>query len=329
MKEEDIRPNHLVAENQILLQRDIDKIIEEKENFVVVPCPACDSKNHKSIFEKQNFNFVICKDCETVFINPRPSQILLKNFYENSGCIKHWKNIFKATEDIRRKEIFAPRAQTVVELAKKFDNDYKLLVDVGAGFGTFCEEIKTYNIFKKIIAIEPSHELADVCRTKNLEIHETFIENTTLKDVSVLTNFELIEHLFNPKDFVMACKESLNKNGLFIITTPNVKGFDMITLGKQAPSFQGPNHLNYFNPKSITILLERFGFKVLEILTPGKLDAEIVRKNVLTGNLNLDEYPFFKRIFLEDWNTLGSNFQKFLIDNKLSSHMWVVAQNHS
>jgi len=327
LKEEDIRPTHLITENQILLQRDIDKIIEKKDNFIVVPCPACDSKKFKSIFEKQNFNFVICEDCQTIFINPRPSQVLLNNFYENSECIKHWKNIFKETESIRRKEIFVSRAQTVVELAKKFHNDFKLLVDVGAGFGTFCEEIKKYDVFKKIVAIEPSHDLAEVCRSKNLEIQETFIEHTKLKNVSVLTNFELIEHLFNPKDFVVACKESLNKNGLFIITTPNVKGFDMITLGKQASSFQGPNHLNYFHPKSITILLERAGFEVLEILTPGKLDVEIVRKNVLTGNLNLDDYPFLKRIFLEDWNTLGSNFQKFLIDNKLSSHMWIVAKN--
>lgn len=329
MLEDDIRPSKLIAENQKLLQNDIKEIMKNKEEFVEIPCPACNSHKYESIFDKQEFNFVKCIDCETVFINPRPTRDMLRNFYEKSECIKHWKNIFKESEDIRRKDIFSQRANTIIKLLKKFQLHHNLLVDIGAGFGTFCEEIKKQNFFNKIVAVEPSHDLANVCRQKNLDVKEDFIENMSLNGVSVITSFELIEHLFNPEEFVIACKKSLEKDGLFIITTPNVKGFDMITLGKHVESFQGPNHLNYFHPKSISILLEKCGFEVLEILTPGKLDAEIVRKKVLEGTFSLDNQPFLKRILIEEWTPLGSHFQNFLTDHHLSSHMWVVAKNNS
>jgi 2-polyprenyl-3-methyl-5-hydroxy-6-metoxy-1,4-benzoquinol methylase/ribosomal protein S27E len=326
MKEDDIRPAELMLENQKLRKEDALELINKKSDFVTVSCPACDSDNYQDVFEKEGFNFVICKDCESYFINPRPTPNMLNSFYENSRCLKHWNTLYSKTESARKNEIFIPRTNSVLEICKKFHVNNDTILDVGAGFGTFCEEIQSRQFFKKVIAVEPSNDLANACRQKGIDVIEKPIEDIDLDPVDVITNFELIEHLYYPKQFVQSCAKSLTKNGLFILTTPNIKGFDLATLGMLSTNIAGPNHLNYFNPDSLSKLLENCGFKVVEILTPGKLDAELVRKKFLEGELDPQKLPFLKQILIDKWEKLGSNFQQFLIDNGLSSHLWIVAQ---
>ena len=136
----------------------------------------------------------------------------------------------------------------------------------------------------------------------------------------------MIEHLYCPKDFLVSCKRVLPSGGLLILTTPNIKGFDLLVSGKDAQNVDGPNHLNYFHPKSLSCLLQQIGFEVIEVLTPGKLDAELVRKKILNGGLDVSNQPFLKQVLIDNWETAGEAFQQFLADNKLSSHMWIVAK---
>jgi SAM-dependent methyltransferase len=199
-------------------------------------------------------------------------------------------------------------------------------VDVGAGFGTFGEEMKRVGFFDRVIAVEPAPGLAATCRSKGLEVIEEPIEKVTLAKATVVTCFELIEHLFSPEQFLRACGRVLSKDGLLILTTPNIAGFDLRLLGAISENIDAPEHLNYYHPASLRRLLERCGFLVVEILTPGRLDAELVRKKALAGLVDLTNSPFLRRVLLDDWETLGGPFQDFLAEQGLSSHMWAVAR---
>ena len=148
---------------------------------------------------------------------------------------------------------------------------------------------------------------------ENLEINENF-------DVAVA--FEVIEHIFNPKNFVKKISAILNKGGILMLTFPNWEGFDISVLRENSVAVDH-EHLNHFTANSITVMLNEIGFKVLEISTPGELDVDIVSKTVQKENLKLD--PFLKKLCIDKKDTLGENFQSFLKENKLSSHMMVVA----
>ncbi|MFH1843259.1 MAG: class I SAM-dependent methyltransferase, partial [bacterium] len=131
--------------------------------------------------------------------------------------------------------------------------------------------------------------------------------------------------LFDPLAFVTACRDQLTPGGLLVLTCPNGLGFDVATLGEVADTVT-PEHLNYFNPQSLALLMQRGGLELLEVFTPGKLDAEIVRKKVLAGQFALDGQPFLQRVLFDEWEQLGEPFQRFLADNGLSSHQWLVAR---
>ena len=76
-------------------------------------------------------------------------------------------------------------------------------------------------------------------------------------------------------------------------------GFDIRLLKNKSDTIDH-EHLNYFNPFSMSLLLKNCGYRVLEIFTPGKLDAELVRKKILSGDFVLEkEDEFIKHVFSE------------------------------
>jgi 2-polyprenyl-3-methyl-5-hydroxy-6-metoxy-1,4-benzoquinol methylase len=328
VKVEEIRREEYVEEYVRLHVRDVEEMLSRRDSFVRVPCPACEAKTEAEKFEKSGFRFVECAACGTLFVNPRPDAAELERFYSTAKSFALYNSkIFPASEGVRRRSIFAPRAERVKKLFEAHSRGRPgILIDVGAGFGTFCEEAAKLGFFRKVVAIEPSAGLAETCRRKRLEVIESPVESARFEPASVVTCFELIEHLFDPSAFVRACARVLSEDGVLIVTTPNVHGFDLETLGPLSENVDAPEHLNYFHPASLTALLKRSGFTVCETLTPGKLDAELVRMKALSGKLDLSSQPFLKRVLLDEWDRLGAPFQEFLAGVGYSSHLWVVAR---
>lgn len=325
MKEADIRPENLVAENLRLYYEDIMAMMIGREGFVEVPCPVGCVNAPIPEFVKDGFEHVRCATCDTLYISPRPTFDMLMDYYRTARSIKHWNDvIFPATEEARRRDIFNPRAQDILNICYNYKlKNNELLVDVGAGFGTFCLEInRSRRHFKRVVAVEPSPELAESCRSKGLEVLEGAIEAVDLEAASVITAFELVEHLFCPRKFIEDCHRALVKDGLLILTTPNIKGFDLAMLGEKSTNVGGPNHLQFFHPESLVHLLEALGFEVIKWGTPGKLDAEIVLKQIVQEGF--DAGPFLGSMLKE----VGPReaFQRFLVESRCSSHMMMVAR---
>ncbi|MBU2499791.1 class I SAM-dependent methyltransferase, partial [bacterium] len=88
----------------------------------------------------------------------------------------------------------------------------------------------------------------------------------------------------------------------------------------------GLEHVNMFHPESLAVLLERCGFTVESCATPGRLDADLVRQQILDGRFDAVGHPFLRRVLVEDWDRLGGPFQGFLRDHGLSSNMVVTAR---
>ncbi len=327
--ESEIRPKDLEAGQKIAIQNDINNLLSKKGDFVEVDCPACGEKNKNEKFNKNGFSYTDCKNCNTFYLNPRPTEKIIEEFLEHSENYKYWsKYIFPTSAEVRRKKIFIPRVERILELCQKYGVRQDFLLEVGAGYGIFCEELNKKKVFKKVVGVEPSPTLAEICRDKGVETIETTIEKAAggIKErFNVVVNFEVIEHLFSPREFIIACKKLLKPGGLFIVTCPNSEGFDVVTLGVGSDTVDH-EHLNYFNPDSLATLLQKCGFEVIEKMTPGKLDADIVRNKILDGSYDITNQPFLKKVLVDEWENLGEPFQKFLSDNNLSSNMWLVAK---
>ena len=328
LREADIRPDELMAEQARRYQADVDRLVARRSEFVDVPCPACGAEGGAPRWKKYGLDYLDCDACATVYMTPRPAPALLDEYYRTSENYQYWTEvIFPASESARREKIFAPRAERVADIARRLGKAQGVLVDVGAGFGTFCEEVRRVGAFDRVIALEPEPNLAAACRTKGLEVVESPVEHARLPvdRVDVLTNFEVIEHLFDPRAFLAQCSGLIAPGGLLVVTCPNAQGFDVQVLGEASATVDA-EHLNYFHPASLGALFEASGFEVVESHTPGRLDAELVRRRVLAGEFDLAAQPFLRQVLIDDWDRVGDAFQDFLAANGLSSNMWLVGR---
>jgi 2-polyprenyl-3-methyl-5-hydroxy-6-metoxy-1,4-benzoquinol methylase len=330
LREEQIRPDELMAEQARRYEADISRLLASRDRFVEVACPACEATDSRAKWTKYELSFVECAACETVYMNPRPGPELLEDYYANSENYEYWSRVvFPASEDARREKIFRPRAERIVEIARRHGVESGAVVDIGAGFGSFCQEVKRIGHFDRVVAIEPEPHLAAACRERGLEVIEAPVERAEIGGgADVVTSFEVIEHLFSPAEFISKCKGILPPGGLFVLTCPNGKGFDVLELGAGS-SVVDTEHLNYFHPASLGQLLEWHDFEVVEVQTPGMLDAELVRKAVLAGEKDLSSQPFLQRVLIDEWEQLGAGFQRYLAEAGLSSNQWVVARRGS
>lgn len=323
-KESDIRDLNVLNTYLRLVKNDSKKILSDPNNFTPIDPSDWGLGECTNEFVKDGYQYQICKDTGALFVNPRPKFSVLSEFYKNSNSSDFWvTKFFLPKIEARRENIFMPRAKYIYNY---FNNIKSLkIADIGAGFGLFIDELLKFDNNLYIEAIEPSAEMAKIIREKNIIVHEQMLEDISNASgkYDLLTAFELFEHLYDPQNFLKDCYNLLNPGGTLFFTTLNSAGFDILTLWEKSKSIFPPHHLNFFNPKSIKILLTRIGFCDIQIETPGELDVDIVRNQVKQGNFIPDR---FLATVLKQNDKVLSNFQTFLRGNNLSSHMRIIAK---
>lgn len=316
MKEKEIRPQSIFKKYLSLARQDAYNIFKNSKKKQI-NCFACNGKS-KKIFLKFGFTYCECINCKTIFVNPRPIEKYFREFYTKGKSVKYWSNTFyKKTAKNRKEKLWKRKAEIILN---KIDKDIEL-VDIGGGYGIFAEVVKE-NYKNPITIIEPNKELACINRKKGFNVIEKFIEDVQKKDLSknkkCFLSFELFEHLFDPKDMVKKLYKIMKKGDLFCFTTLSGLGFDIQVLKDNSKSVFPPHHLNFFNPNSVEQMLKKIGFKNINVETPGQLDVDIV----------LNDLPKCKDQFIQSFiprlnDKQIMEFQKMIVDTKLSSHMWV------
>lgn len=323
MLEKDIRPESLFDKYIDLSRQDIIKIFYRKKKERI-KCPVCRIFG-KFYFRKDSFDYDICRNCSSIYNSPRASSGTFKKYYSNSVSTKFWSNVFyKRTSQKRIKMIWQPKAKLTASFFDKSRTDN--LIDIGAGYGLFLDEIKK-NTNLRTYAIEPSGSMVNALNSKGHICINGYVEDLAKKDIPLGNNFftcfEVLEHVHDTNFFLKKINSFLKKNEMLLLTTLSGKGLDIDVLGKSSKSIQPPYHINFFNPYSIKILLEKNNYKVINIQTPGKLDI-----NILENNYSKIKNNFWKTFIKNSSFSEKKNMQKFLVRNNLSSHMLVVAKKN-
>jgi 2-polyprenyl-3-methyl-5-hydroxy-6-metoxy-1,4-benzoquinol methylase len=329
--EDDIRPRRLRDAQRIAMTNDIARLQARRAEFVSVRCPACDGDDSMPAFGKYGFSYVRCRACRTIFMTPRPTPAIMKRYYEESENYRCWaEQIFPSSEMARRDRIHAPRLQRLIGACRTHGHAGGTLVEIGPGFGTFLGLAARCGFFHRVVGIEPNPDMASACGARGLEILQMQIESVTPSHIvaNTVAAFEVIEHLFNPRTFLELCRTLLAPGGMLAISCPNGEGFDVALLGAQSPAID-PEHVNLFNPRSLERLVLSCGFDILEIATPGRLDAEIVREAALNGRIDLKSNALLQHLLIDAWDAMGASFQQFLAEHRLSSHMTLLAKKRN
>lgn len=144
------------------------------------------------------------------------------------------------------------------------------LLDFGCGAGTFlrCARARGW----QVTGVEGSAPAAAHARSTGLEIREGVIENLSLTGAfDVVTAFQAIEHFADPVAFLQSVQTLLKPGGLFVLTTPDRRGFLGRLMGKRWFGYFNDEHVFFYDARSLQATLEKAGFTAVEVTRePGR-----------------------------------------------------------
>lgn len=101
-----------------------------------------------------------------------------------------------------------------------------------------------------------------------------FIAQSGLVDVVIST--EVIEHIYDPKEFLRSCFVLLKPSGILVITTPYhgyLKNLMLALFGKMDRHFTAlwdHGHIKFWSRKTLTTALTEIGFRNVEFAGSGR-----------------------------------------------------------
>lgn len=322
MKEEEIRPHAVFDEYLRLAALDSEKYFAEHE-MQAIRCPACGDSGVPQ-FVKHRFTYECCPACDTLFVSPRPPAGAFQCYYRESESARFFATTFyKLTATARREKLWRPKAERVREaLIRRGAAEYSV-IDIGGGYGIFASEYQAI-AGSDVTVIEPGPELARICRESGLRVIEEFLEKIAPDQLGqgpkAFVSFELFEHLHDPEHFLTQLTTLMRPGDLFIFTTLSGVGVDIQALWENSKAIS-LQHLNFFNPRSIRLLLERTGLAVTEVTTPGQLDIDI-----LANNKEQIRDRFWRTFVDHASREERDQWQLFVAEQGWSSHMSVVCE---
>jgi SAM-dependent methyltransferase len=326
MKEHEIRPEALLNRYLELSSLDAVKCFGDALRLVV-DCVACGGTQSTHQFEKDGFAYTRCAGCGTLFQSPRPSISAFEAFYRQSESSRYWAEVFfPAVAEIRREKIFRPRVERLARVCDEKGISVDSLIDVGAGYGIFLDEWRRRLPQTKALAVEPSASLARECRSKGFPVVEEIVENVVGYDNSadLVTCFEVLEHVYDPLDFVLVLKRLARPGGYVFVSTLGIDGFDLQVLWDKSSQISPPHHINFLSVQGFEHLFQRAGLVDITVSTPGQLDVDIVRNAVKRDPTLLDDQRFLQNLLADD--NKAAAFQRFLAEQRMSSHVWVIGR---
>ncbi len=258
--------------------------------IVYEQCPCCITPDLRPYGEKANFRFQMCNQCRFVFVNPRPDASALIAYYGTAGG--HGINSVTSTEEAQSREASFPNstidALRIMKHVRKMIPDAISLLDVGAGYGYFSKEAIDVG-FIDVVALEFDEDACRICKDISgvSPISDSFESFESPRDsFDCILMSQVLEHASDIRLWIDRSRSLLTPNGVLVVAVPNFASFLATALKIKDPFVIPPDHLNYFNGRALSRLVEKSGFEVLRIETVSR-----VRPDILTTRLPIRNEP--------------------------------------
>lgn len=221
-------------------------------------------KPHKIKFEMTML--YKCSNCSHMQIEKRVNDEIYAEEYNVD--YSSWKQMQDTNDNYFKK---------MVSLLENNDN----ILEVGCGDGRSLEQAKKY--FKNIYGIEPAIKQAEIARKRfsdpnDVVITDFFTENSKLpKMFNAFYSKMVFEHLENPLEILKNVYNYLVPGAIGWLNVPNGQKIYSENLW-QLFSFV---HLQYYTPTSLTYMLNKTGFDIIEMDTHEDSEGEIYDIDVI------------------------------------------------
>tara|TARA_R110000782_G_scaffold57258_28_gene119837 strand:- start:3473 stop:4441 length:969 start_codon:yes stop_codon:yes gene_type:complete len=238
-----------------------------------VGCPLCGSADSSAIIEptqriddpkklygaasgiRGTQRIVRCNACSMMYESPRLSEEAIVSGYASADDAGH------DSQHAMRVKSFA---WSLKRFGKWLPKPPATILDVGTAGGAFLEAARDFGYTPS--GIEPSEYLTNAARDRGFDVRAgTLSDGLFAGDTfDVVSMWDVIEHLCDPKDAVRGVHDRLKPGGVFLLNFPDSGTWQAKLAGKRFWWLLSV-HVSYFTKRTMRRLLEESGFKVEKI----------------------------------------------------------------
>jgi 2-polyprenyl-3-methyl-5-hydroxy-6-metoxy-1,4-benzoquinol methylase len=194
------------------------------------------------------------------------------------------------------------------------------ILDIGAGIGAFLNEMKQKGW--DIEGVEPDYGARQQARNLfAIDLKPTpELNQLPHGSYDAITLWHVLEHVEPLQDYVAQLKKLLTPNGRIFIAVPNYTSLDADLYGNRWAAYDVPRHLYHFTPRSIEVLVEKHGMKIIT-RKPMWFDAFYI--SLLSSKYRTGSTSWLGAGI----NGIRSNFKALVNKKKASSLIYIISKN--
>jgi 2-polyprenyl-3-methyl-5-hydroxy-6-metoxy-1,4-benzoquinol methylase len=245
---------------------DAQSLTKEKGSTITC-CPTCGS-NHTAEFlsapdrfhlRKKFYRLRRCGSCAGVWQSNPPTPEEMGDHYTR----EYHDAIVAAGEGSA-----ASRWKEQVKLISRFKQRGSIL-DIGCSSGGFLSTMKREDWSLNGVEMEESTaEKARANTAANVFVGDVLTAPFSPGSFDVITCFDVIEHIYDPRQFLMRIREWLKPGGIFYSMTPNIESWEARVFKSYWFGLELPRHLTLLSPRSLRSLMRDIGLEELVVKTP-------------------------------------------------------------
>jgi len=228
-------------------------------------CPLCGSSGGQLWLRTpdrfhgrhEEYALLRCPACSLVWLSNPPRQEDMNQHYTEA----YDRRISASGQNslirwVHRKAALAPYKQS------------GSILDLGCSSGAFLQSLPAADW--QLYGIEMSAESAKEAQRKtgaNVFVGEIDQAGFPPASFDVITCFDVLEHLYEPRRVMAKVAEWLKPGGIFYVLVPNIDSAEARIFGTYWHGLELPRHLFHYSPASLTFLAESAGLSQVSLET--------------------------------------------------------------
>lgn len=223
------------------------------------PCPLCQSDQREIPFRlSAPYTVARCAACGGYYLYPRLIESAMQTKYRESSYYAGGESGYGETSYRAQEAALRATFERFLQNLAKDGLTGGDLLEVGCGYGYLLDLARPF--FSSRTGTDFSPEAAEIARATGAEVFVGGVDQLPVgAKFDCVLGTQVIEHIYDPLPFVRRLVSHTKPGGSIVLATPDIGGGLRKVTGTRWPSFKSPEHVVYYDFRTLSRLLLQAG----------------------------------------------------------------------
>lgn len=257
-------------------------------------CPICDSDKGQILVSVYEYDYYECDECGHVYLNTLIDEDNVKELYIGTENKKLQHNVYLSEDlfDKRLEQIAAPKVQWVLDEIKTNG----MWIDIGCGTGEILYSAK--KIGYDVRGIDSDEKEIEFAKSKGLNVFCDYVTtenaNDYISDGDVISLFNVLEHLENPKELIKNISDNIEAGTYVVIEVPrhpSISSLNNLIFSEFAcRHIYPPDHMHVFTEESMEKMVKEANLEPISMWNFGQDAYDSIITALASRNINSSKF---------------------------------------